>query len=639
MRRRALLFGSASAAALVGSAARAQWFRSDTVKGQESFFESQTAPPSLDLNFASRSPLDPRIAFTRASGSTYFDATGTMQTAANNAPRIDYGPTPGGVTNWIYPSTNWFSSRPTTASQDGITQNAGLAPDGQNTAMLFTPGTSSGVHQWYRFINAGNTNTVYTHSVYAKAAGYNFLFLSLEGSAFNTRTAIFNLSNGTTYSSDAGGNAAITSVGNGWYRCSVTATSYATGGSFVVNHRIADTGLDASGAVNWTGDGASGGLVWGQQVEQASSAGVYVPTTSAPANSGATPLGLLIEEQRTNSIRNARGEGAVTGAVIGGGTVATNWTMVNQASGLTLNVAPITANGMTGVRLTYTGTTSATPGVETLEFEGRSSITAAAAQVWSGCYYFRLASGTLPAGVTLNTRLISFTSAAAVVDNQSLLAGTPTGTLRRGAAKTLTLGTGAAFITAGCNMIGWPASTAASFAIDIVSPQLELGAFATSLILPAVGTPAATTRAVDSAYMTGNFPMPGTISIEASHPGIGRVFGGICGSNGFTNSIYFSDGNPTISPILVGGASPNGIFATVGTNVKVGMAIGSTSASFSVNGAAPTTGTPAVGAPPYTTLSFGSSPWARDNWLNGYIRRVRYWPRQLSGSELQVATT
>lgn len=50
-------------------------------------------PPgaSLNLSFMSGS-LDPRVTFTRASTATYFDATGTLQTAAANAPRWDYDP-------------------------------------------------------------------------------------------------------------------------------------------------------------------------------------------------------------------------------------------------------------------------------------------------------------------------------------------------------------------------------------------------------------------------------------------------------------------------------------------------------------------------------------------------------------------
>jgi hypothetical protein len=51
-----------------------------------------TGGPSLDLAFAATGTLDPRITFTRASGATYFDVTGTMQTAATNVPRFDYDP-------------------------------------------------------------------------------------------------------------------------------------------------------------------------------------------------------------------------------------------------------------------------------------------------------------------------------------------------------------------------------------------------------------------------------------------------------------------------------------------------------------------------------------------------------------------
>ena len=53
-----------------------------------------TTPPgaTLSLNFMTPGTLDPRITFTRASAATYIDATGTMQTAAINAPRWDYDP-------------------------------------------------------------------------------------------------------------------------------------------------------------------------------------------------------------------------------------------------------------------------------------------------------------------------------------------------------------------------------------------------------------------------------------------------------------------------------------------------------------------------------------------------------------------
>ena len=51
-------------------------------------------PPgaSLDLSFMIPGTLDPSITFARASTGTYFDATGTMQTAPTNGPRWDYDP-------------------------------------------------------------------------------------------------------------------------------------------------------------------------------------------------------------------------------------------------------------------------------------------------------------------------------------------------------------------------------------------------------------------------------------------------------------------------------------------------------------------------------------------------------------------
>ena len=54
-----------------------------------------TSPPgvTLDLSFMNPGTLPPGVTFTRVSGSaTYFDVTGTMQTASGNTPRWDYDP-------------------------------------------------------------------------------------------------------------------------------------------------------------------------------------------------------------------------------------------------------------------------------------------------------------------------------------------------------------------------------------------------------------------------------------------------------------------------------------------------------------------------------------------------------------------
>jgi hypothetical protein len=52
----------------------------------------KTGRPALDLNFMAPGTLDPRLTFTRASVGTYFDVTGTLQTATSGTPRWDYDP-------------------------------------------------------------------------------------------------------------------------------------------------------------------------------------------------------------------------------------------------------------------------------------------------------------------------------------------------------------------------------------------------------------------------------------------------------------------------------------------------------------------------------------------------------------------
>ena len=51
--------------------------------------------PALNLDFANSKALDPRIAFTRSSIGTYFDADGIPQIAAEDEARFDHDPTTG----------------------------------------------------------------------------------------------------------------------------------------------------------------------------------------------------------------------------------------------------------------------------------------------------------------------------------------------------------------------------------------------------------------------------------------------------------------------------------------------------------------------------------------------------------------
>ena len=257
-----------------------------------------SGPPgaTLNLNFMTAT-LDPLLTFTRASTGTYFDSTGTMQTAGLNL---------------AIPSTNWYANATVSTTTNGTTQNAGIAPNGTNTAMLAVPSGTSGAHQWYQ-VFTGAVNTTYTQSIYAKAAGYNYLLLNLGNTGFgaNATFATFDLINGVvSLPVGPGVNPTIQAVGNGWYRCSISGTTLASAGTYVGDIRVSSTN---NGNAGFAGDMVSGLLLWGSQIEFGPVATQYAPTTTV-ANSAPRwdydPVtlqsrGLLSEDQRTNGIRNS----------------------------------------------------------------------------------------------------------------------------------------------------------------------------------------------------------------------------------------------------------------------------------------------------------------------------------------------
>jgi hypothetical protein len=213
-----------------------------------------------------------------------------------------------------------------------VTDNAVTAPDSTTTAAIILPTVTSGLH---RILNASGTLTVYsgvtyTASVYAKANGYRYLY-------FNSNTAlgatsVFDLQAGTV--STTLGTASITSVGSGWYRCSVTGTATS---NIVPSIYLQINNTYATGDQSFAGDGTSSIYLWGAQLEIGSSATTYVVTTSAGiwniptlsfASTSASSIGLqsdgslyvqpagtgALQAQKTDSTAtggNARGANAV----------------------------------------------------------------------------------------------------------------------------------------------------------------------------------------------------------------------------------------------------------------------------------------------------------------------------------------
>jgi hypothetical protein len=148
-----------------------------------------------------------------------------------------------------------------------------LDPYGTNVADYIQENTAAAAHSLIAVFAGNVSGTTYTFSVFAKAAERNIINLFNNGGGDGS--ANFNLTTGVA-TLTTGVSASIENYGNGWYRCSLTYTSTATG-----NHNIQIRMCDASGNVSYTGTGTSGLTVFGAQLETGSIATSYIPTVAA----------------------------------------------------------------------------------------------------------------------------------------------------------------------------------------------------------------------------------------------------------------------------------------------------------------------------------------------------------------------
>jgi len=260
---------------------------------KDSLWRRAQAVPSLDLRFADNKSLvdsvsgQNLITFTRASLATYFDSTGTVQTAATDVPRFDHNPTTGeslGLlveeqrTNLLLRSDQ-FDNASWGKAFGAITANNATAPDGTSAADTFIPTALTGLAYFQQNPTVVASST-YTWSVYLKASGYTWVFLDFYDGA--NHRSFFNLTgSGTVGTVEAGNTSTITAVGNGWYRCTLTRASANTSLFCAVAVTDADNSIPA------TYNGTSGINAWGAQLEAGAFATSYIPTTSAAATRAA----------------------------------------------------------------------------------------------------------------------------------------------------------------------------------------------------------------------------------------------------------------------------------------------------------------------------------------------------------------
>lgn len=238
-------------------------------------------------------PFNSLFTFARNSSATFRGANGRIQYANENL---------------------FVGSQVSTGIVNGTgvnrTDNSGIAPDGTNTAVLVTETTASSGH----FV--GTTATIiegmtYTASSYVKYAGKSQIIFSFgkSGGPFTRGRFIFDFNNESITEFNAGSPVTVSNkiaqyVGNGWYRLSVTvlADHTSTDGFFSITLSNADG--------SFVGDGVSGILMWGWQLQRGSILQPYLVTTVAAKydqprrefNFDGTVAGLLLEGGRTNGV-------------------------------------------------------------------------------------------------------------------------------------------------------------------------------------------------------------------------------------------------------------------------------------------------------------------------------------------------
>jgi hypothetical protein len=335
------------------------------------------------------------------------------------------------------------------------------------------------------------------------------------------------------------------------------------------------------------------------------------------------PKGILIEEQRTNFVKNSQFNG---GAI---GVSPTNFVTSGGGSGVTATITAIgTLNGERFLEVNFNGTSTAagttfpnlffTPPMADL-------VPATSGQVWTGRVRIISESGTSPNPFQIQ---IAELSAGNVFLNSSNLP------IIGGSYQTLTRtlnGASTAFIrfiilTSLTN--GQTVNKTIRFSV----PQLEQGSFATSYIPT---TTATVTRAADVITI----PVAGwynsnswTLYSEA-----------IRNDNNINNGAWLSQIGEGLRGLTGGSVVLRGNFnagsgnvINAGQSIKSAAGVSSTGYSIVTNNGSLATGTGTPATATQFTIGFGTT--GVSGYLNGTLQKIRNYPLRVANSQLQLMT-
>ena len=253
--------------------------------------------------------IDPRFKFTRNSAASFVDKDGVLQVngAPAGQPRYNYDPVTKeflgllvepAKTNLLQRSEE-LENATWAKNNVSVTENTTTSPDGTVNADKVIENTATAEHGISQSFTAV-AGTTYTASVYAKSAGANrvltlrYTLASWSGAVNNQ--VWFNLTTGVGTRLTGTPTFASESVGNGWWRFSITSTSTANAvPGFALQLSVDGTNI------NYQGDGVSGVFLWGAQVETVSKTS-YIRTTSSSSTRAADVISYAAPLPSTGSI-------------------------------------------------------------------------------------------------------------------------------------------------------------------------------------------------------------------------------------------------------------------------------------------------------------------------------------------------
>jgi len=236
--------------------------------------------------------------FSRSGSATRIAQNGLITTVDSNVPRLNYPMIDGKVvgcphhilepqrTNLVTYSEDFSNSYWT---KSGVSETSGfISPDGTANAFKLVEDTSSGNHKILPTSTiSGVAGSYYSFSVYVKKKGstrHIYWMCQRSGDAIYAHFDMNSYSVSQVASAGTGSNASasITSVGNDWYRISLSGiVSTIASLTFYNQFYLSDTVGSGFTPQSYTGDGTSGFYLWGWQVEQGSYPTSYIPTSGS----------------------------------------------------------------------------------------------------------------------------------------------------------------------------------------------------------------------------------------------------------------------------------------------------------------------------------------------------------------------